>query len=405
MDKVENVKHHLKIRDLLTLSLRIFRTNPSRTFLTILGMAVGIGTVLFLVSLGYGLQYILIGKLVNTEDSLISLETFYPEEGLFLNEKDLEEISAFPETEEISPVVGFPAEIRSNELSGYVMAKGVKSNYFRLSGALPDVGSSFAEGEEAIVISNTALRLLAFKEDETSLGKPVYLKIVYQINESESEAIEIPEPLKIKGIIFDEYSPPFIFFPLSLLPKKPISYSRVFVKAKDIEKVELLRDKLIEKGLLISAKLDLVKQAKTIMTIFTTILGVFGITALIVAGIGMFNTMVIGFLERIFEIGIMKSLGATSGDIRNLFLMESLIIGVLGGIGGIALGILAGETLNFGLNILAKQLGGQPIKLFIYPWQFLILIIFVAIIVGLLSGFWPARQAARLSPKEAFLKK
>jgi putative ABC transport system permease protein len=162
---------------------------------------------------------------------------------------------------------------------------------------------------------------------------------------------------------------------------------------------------LIEKGLLISARLDLVQQAKRIMTIITVVLGTFGVTALVVAAIGMFNTMVIGFLERIFEVGIMKSIGATSVDVRNLFLMESLIMGFLGGVGGIFLGILGGETVNFGLNIVAKQLGGEPIKLFIYPWQFLILIIVVSIVVGAISGLWPARRAARLSPKEAFMRK
>jgi putative ABC transport system permease protein len=119
----------------------------------------------------------------------------------------------------------------------------------------------------------------------------------------------------------------------------------------------------------------------------------------------MFNTMVIGFLERTFEIGIMKSLGSTSSNIRNIFLMESWIMGFWGGIGGIILGVGAGEIVNLGLNILAQELGGKPIDLFIYPWQFLVLIIVVASFVGILSGFWPARRAARLSPKEAFMRK
>jgi ABC-type antimicrobial peptide transport system permease subunit len=406
MEEKEVKHHHLKFSDLFRLSLRVFRTNTSRTFLTILGMAVGIGAVLFLISLGYGLQYILIGKLVTTEDSLISLEAFYPSESdLVLKREQLNEISNLPEAEEISPMVEVSGEIRIDELSGYVLAKIIEPNYFRLSGQMPDIGKVFGPKENSLVISNTALRLIGLKEDESSLGEVLFLKIVYQENEAEAEMIEIPQALTIKGIIVDEYSPPFVFLPAETIPKGPPSFSRVFVKAKDIESVEVLRDKLIEKGLLISARLDLVQQAKRIMTIITVVLGTFGVTALVVAAIGMFNTMVIGFLERIFEVGIMKSIGATSVDVRNLFLMESLMIGFLGGVGGISLGILGGETVNFGLNIVAKQLGGETVKLFIYPWQFLVLIIVVSILVGAISGLWPARRAARLSPKEAFMRK
>lgn len=404
--ETQKIKPHLRIRDLFLLSLRIFRTNPSRTFLTILGMAVGIGAVLFLISLGYGLQYILIGELVATEDSLVSLEAFYPaESNLVLREKEISEISALSEAEEISLVVESTGEIKTDDLSGYVLTKIVEPNYFRLSGQLPDFGKAFIQKEQSVVVSNTALRLIGFKEDESSLGKNLFLRIVYPRNETEAEIVEIPFSFAVKGIIVDEYSPPFVFVPAEFVPAEPPFFSRVFVKAKDIENVELLKDKLIEKGFLISARLDLVQQAKRIMTIITIVLGAFGVTALVVAAIGMFNTMVIGFLERIFEIGIMKAIGATSGDVRNLFLMESLIVGFLGGIGGIFLGILGGETVNLVLNILARQLGGEPIKLFIYPWQFLILIIIVSIMVGAFSGFWPARKAARLSPKGAFMRK
>jgi putative ABC transport system permease protein len=156
-------------------------------------------------------------------------------------------------------------------------------------------------------------------------------------------------------------------------------------------------------GLLISAKLDLVRQAKQIMTIITLVLGVFGVTALLVAGIGMFNVMLTSFLEKIFEVGIMKSLGATGKDVRNLFLMESFLMSIIGGVGGIFLGFLGGQVINLGLNILAKRLGGESINLFIFPWHFAILTLIISVVVGILSGYWPARRASKLSPREAFV--
>ena len=135
------------------------------------------------------------------------------------------------------------------------------------------------------------------------------------------------------------------------------------VKAKDINSIEALRDKLLEKGFIISARIDLVKQATKVMRIITIVLGVFGVAALIVAAVGMFNTMVVSFLERTYEVGIIKSLGATDRDVKNLFLMESSVMGFLGGIGGIILGVGIGQIANFGLSLLATRLGGKPFEL------------------------------------------
>src|SRR5574344_692606 len=97
-------KNNLRFGELLVLSLRTFRTKPQRAFLTIMGMSIGIATVLLLVSLGYGLQYILIGKLMTTEDSLVTMEVSYPtESNLFIKNDILDEILKYEEVEKVSP--------------------------------------------------------------------------------------------------------------------------------------------------------------------------------------------------------------------------------------------------------------------------------------------------------------
>lgn len=407
-DNHASSEHHLRSTDLFKLSLRVFRLRPMRSFLTILGISIGIGTVLFLVSLGYGLQFILLGKLAATEESLVSLEAFYPSESeLNISYDDVSSIIAISEVEEVSPVSEFTGEAKTDDISGFLIIKIIKPNYFRLSGDSPEIGETFTEGESAIVISNTALKLLGLEENESTLGKNISVSIFYPDTENGAEikVVDVGQALPIKGIIMDEFQPPFIFIPEDTVPRKPPFFSRVFAKANDIEFVEPLRDKLIEKGYLISARIDLVSQARKIMAAITVVLGIFGVTALVVSAIGMFNTMIIGFLERIFEVGIMKSIGATTNDIRNLFLMESLIMGVSGGVGGILIGVLAGEAFNLALNFLASRLGGEAINLFIYPWKFLFFILAVSALVGIFSGFWPARRAAKLSAKQAFLRK
>jgi putative ABC transport system permease protein len=86
-------------------------------------------------------------------------------------------------------------------------------------------------------------------------------------------------------------------------------------------------------------------------------------------------------------------------------LIEALLMGLLGGIVGILLGVGGGELVNLGVNILSAKLGGEPLELFLTPLWFLSLVLGISAFIGLFAGFWPARKATLLSPKEAFLRK
>lgn len=398
----------LKITELLSLSLRTFRTKPQRAFLTIMGMSVGIATVLLLVSLGYGLQYILIGKLMTTEDSLVTMEISYPSESnILIKNSTLDNIRTYEDVTEVSPVAEFPGEISENGNSGLLVdVRIVEPAYFRLSGLLPTIGSIPTAEDPGLVASSQTLIPLGINAEDASLNKFLDFKVFYQDDKNNTfeEAVS-NSSINIKGIINDESMAPTAIIFAKSLSKEPPFYSKALVKAKDVEVLEKLRDKLLGEGFLVSARIDLVTQARKFTNIVTIILGVFGVTALVVSAIGMFNTMLVGFLERIYEVGILKSLGATDGDVRNLFLVEASIMGLLGGVGGIILGVGGGKVLNLILSILATRFGGDSIKLFLSPGWFIFLILVFSVVIGFISGWWPAHRAAGLSPKEAFTKK
>ncbi|MGO1243590.1 MAG: ABC transporter permease [Sphingobacterium sp.] len=111
---------------------------------------------------------------------------------------------------------------------------------------------------------------------------------------------------------------------------------------------------------------------------------------LVGASIGLMNIMLVSVTERTREIGVRKAIGATPSVIRKQFLMEAIVICVLGGIAGIILGILIG-------NLLALALGAD----FIVPWRWMLLGIGVCVGVGMLSGYYPASKASRLDPVDA----
>lgn len=398
----------LKLSELASLSLRTFRTKPQRAFLTILGMSIGIATVLLLVSLGYGLQYILIGKLMTTEDSLVTMEISYPSESnMSIKKPLLDNLKTYPDVAEVSPVAEFPGEISESGGSGLLVNTSIiEPAYFRLSGLLPNIGISPSDTERGLVISSQTLVPLNLLADQTSLGRSLDFKVFYQDDKNNTfEETSSVAPIMIKGIISDDTMAPTTLIFASSLVKEPPFYRKALVKAKNVEVLEALRDRLVGEGFLVSARIDLVTQARKITNIITIILGVFGITALIVSAVGMFNTMLVGFLERIYEVGILKSLGATDYDVRNLFLVEASVMGLMGGLGGISIGIGGGKILNFFITLLSKKFGGEAIDLFLTPWWFVLLILAFSTIIGFVSGWWPAHRAAGLSPKEAFTRK
>lgn len=400
-------RHSISFTDLVRLSLRIFKTKPLRTFLTILGMAGGISTVVFLVSLGYGLQYILIGKLITTQDSLITLSASYPvESGFSISTTTIQSIQALPNVAETSAVVEYSGQLTVGSTTGLApVIQVAESNIFRLSGSAPDLGAPLRTDHHDIVLSNQALQLIGLPADNTTLGKEVIIQLYVPTPDGLVKDIVVPTPLSVVGIISDSQQPPLAIILASDMPGTISSYKEMFVKAKNASTLVQLRDTMVKQGFIISANIDLVTQAQSITNVITMILTVFGLAALIVSAIGMFNTMLIGFIERTYEVGVMKAIGATDANVQNLFLMESAVIGVLGGGGGILIGFLIGRLVNFILNIISAQMGGKSFDLFILPLWFGLVVFVLSIAIGVIAGFLPARRAAKLSPREAFARK
>lgn len=396
----------MKTKDLISLSTRMFRTRPMRTFLTILGVSVGIGSVLFLVSLGYGLQRIILNQITNA-DALLSLDVSPSSAELVM--LDQGHITTIAQTEhviEISRLKNVSGQVNYNELTGDAVIYAIDPAYFRLADVRVDHGRLFdsSAASNSIIISTAMATLFNMSEDEM-LGKKVQLTLfVPKRTDEDTEEIEVipqPEEFEVIGVVRDENTS-FAYVALTGLSSSGFtSYDLLKVKVSPETELENVREQIINAGFIVSSLSDVIEQANKIFRVIQIVLGLFGLVALIVSAIGMFNTMTIALLERINEIGIMRSIGITSRDIRLLFLLESTIMGTLGGFGGIVLGFLVGELANFGINILARTFGGKPLDLFYQPVWFLLVILTLSTIIGVLTGLFPSRKAANMDPLEA----
>lgn len=382
--------------------MRSFKTNTSRTILTVLGLGVGIGAVLFLVSLGYGLQNIILNK-ITTADALLTLDVSSASDLIVLDKARLASINDLPGVAETSPVLNLSGQVIYNNETTDAVSLIVDKPFFRLSGINLDAGKEFSSSNaNEVILSSAGAKIFGFDRPADMIGKNVVINLFVPNDSKGNVSIVTPETdYKVAGIVNDENTS-FVYVPLLTLENinLPI-YSSLKVKVTNSEQLNVVRDNLIKQGLLASSVSDTIDQTKKIFRIIQIVLAVFGLIALVVSAIGMFNTMTIALLERTKEIGIMRAIGVSNIDIAKLFLVESVIMGFLGGVGGIVIGFLCGKIFNIVINILAKNFGGQSLDLFYSPPWFVFFIIGFSILTGFLTGLYPSRRAAKLNPLDA----
>lgn len=392
----------MKYRDLFALSIRSFKTNTSRSILTVLGLGVGIGAVIFLVSLGYGLQNVILDK-ITTADALLTLDVSSATDMLTLDENTVKEISSFEEVVETSPVIDISAQIIYNNETIEAMSQIIDKPFFRLSGITIDNGKEFTSSQaDEVIISSASAKILGYEKVEEMMGQDIKINLFIPSDDRGNvNIVNIDKNYKVVGIINNENTS-FIYVPIATLDEVALPiYSSLKVKTGNETQLEIVREKIIQKGLLVSSVSDTIDQTKKIFKIIQIVLGAFGMIALIVSAIGMFNTMTITLLERTKEIGIMRAIGVSDIDIAKLFLMEAVIMGSLGGASGVVIGVVCGEAFNFFINILAKNFGGQALNVFQVPIWFVLFVLGFSILTGFLTGLYPAKRAANLNPLEA----
>jgi len=395
----------MNFKYLVKLSLRTFITRPVRTFLTILAMGIGIGAILIFVSLGYGLQKTMLER-ITTAEALLTLDITSPApEILPLTEEKISEILKIENIEQVSPLAFFPGQINLGPLTSEATFNLCSPSYFSLGGILPKFGKVFEKENERKIVISSALAKSFNLEGEKAIGKEVkinlFLAKTTETGEEKFEILEIEEPYSISGIIEDE-TMSYVFVPIGTLENLKIKeFHSAKVKVLDGKFLKQVSEKLTEMGFIVSSLSETVEEANKVFRAIQIILGTFGVVALIVAAIGMANTMTVSLLERTNEIGIMKAIGASDRDIQNMFLFEAMVIAISGGLAGIVINFGISKLLNTVINTLAKALGGQAITLFYTPFWFLIFIIIFSILVGIFSGIFPAKRAARMDPLEA----
>lgn len=444
----------MRFTDQLVMSMNNLRRRKLRTFLTILGVMIGSASIVIMVSLGIGLKE-QNRELIESSGSLTTIQvqgdTDSASDGKkkpkHLTDEVIKKLGKLKHAKSVYPVLEVPAILRQGAYQASVTLKGVPYEYME---QLPLKEGRIWKPEQK---QKSEIRLLYGSDlvrdfsnrktgsDYWGTGKlpdvDLMKKQMFVIFDTEryyqaQSDVQVKPPkkyiLKPMGIVDGEkgqgsrhaYSVLTEIEALKAnlkqiyagkpIPGQPVKgkkkaypyliYQTAEVNVDQVENVKDVQEKINEAGFQTDSNIEWLEQSEKQSGMIQAVLGGIGAVSLLVASIGIANTMMMSIYERTKEIGVLKVLGCDLGAIRNMFLMESGMIGFLGGVSGAVFSFGASYVLNRVLKI-GESLSGQSGDMSRIPvWLFFSAIIF-SILVGMAAGFFPALRAMKLSPLAA----
>jgi len=443
----------MKLRDMTELAVRNLREAILRNSLTTLGVAVGVASLVAMLSLGAGLQQLASSRLsksglfdsifVTAKSNLRGPGAGPPatrtpaSKARPLDEAARGEITKLPNVIEVYPQIRFFTEVRFDGKPFATMVAGLPESS-KLTGSFDGMQGNFfssANADEAILQSEFAKELNP--QTSSLIGKDLILRYAERQALAADAAAGAPgsggfsvvpkeKHLRIIGVVETEPASGFggfgsgrLLIPLPVAETlraaqvndlrdvlrdsavdKP-AYLSLTVRVKSPSLVDATEAKIKELGFGAFSLLDASKSLRIFFSVFDLLLGIFGSLALAVATLGIINTLVMAILERRREIGVLKALGAADSDVKQLFFVEAGVMGLAGGVLGVFFGWVIGAVLTFATNVYLRRQDLPGVEIFAIPWWLISGAIGFAVLVSLIAGLYPASRAAKLNPVDA----
>lgn len=387
-------------------ALQAIVSHRLRSFLTLLGIAVGIAAVILLTSIGEGVHQYVLSEFTQFGTNVIAIApgkvktggqppSGIPTTARLLTMEDALSLKQLPNVTAATPLVWGNSEVGGNGRLRRSTIYGVDADFPRVFSSSLNIGSFLpragAGSSRAFVVLGAKLRNELFG-DVNPLGARV------RIGGLHFRVIGVMAPKgQFLGIDLDDTA----FIPaeraLELYNREGLVEIHVAYaeNASSVKVADAIKDRLImrhgHEDFTITTQEDMLKTLSNILNILTMAVGALGGISLLVGAVGIVTIMTISVTERTNEIGLLVALGARRQSILGLFLGESIILAALGGLMGLSLGAGLAQLLRL---VLPKL----PVHT---PWSFAVGALVMSAIIGLLAGVLPARSAARLDPIEA----
>ncbi len=404
----------IELKTITKIALRAIRANKMRSSLTSLGIIIGVAAVIIMLAIGHGAQISIQEDMKTMGSNLMivrsgtatssgarggrgSLPTMKAADGDAVQEKVAKVKLAAPVLEQVSQIVYGNANWSTS-------ATGTDNRYFQIKEWNLDYGRNFSESDVKNAAKVTILGKTVVKElfgDVDPLGKTIRIKgmpfTVIGVLEKRGEngmgmdqddAVFIPittAQKKVIGITFPDQ--------VSMIMLQAVDGEATYSAQEEISQVLRQRHNLgpnKENDFVIMNLTQMQEMMESSTKILTVLLGSIASISLLVGGIGIMNIMLVSVTERTREIGIRMAIGAKAWDIRWQFLMESIVLSLIGGLIGIFMGLLGVQIMGFFTSFSLK-----------IAWAYVIIPFIFSGLVGVIFGFYPAYKASLLNPINA----
>ncbi len=447
----------MRTADLLHLALANLRRNRTRSILTLVGVMIGVAALVALVSYGSGLQK-------NARSEFDSLELYNTlrvtseptpfgnlgevarlqrdltnkasEAGQPLTDALIDSLNQIPGVFAAFPEVVFPALIVKDSIELAVSAEAIPQSFASLPAYTPTDGDFFpSAADTSLLIAPSIARRLGYDPAKSIVGDTLLLQTAQlnvQAMRSLTNAISLgmttlpiqqaDHPMRVAGLLPDQgqvvsgflrvivpletaksMQKISFFSTVDLLMRRAVTqgYQAARVQIIDRDDLNTVRDSIEAKNVFAASFRDQFQQLERLFIIMDLALGIIGFIALLVATIGIANTMMMNVMERYQEIGVMKAVGGDESDVQKLFIVESGTLGLVGGVFGLILGWLLTRLINALVGVYLTDFGISGVDVFHTSAWLVVGVLIIALLVSLLAGVAPARRAARIDPLEA----
>ncbi len=388
----------IRLSMLLRMAFANIQSKKFRNNLTMLGVAIGISSIFLLLSFGLGLQNLVQKEIIGTDSVRVINVTSVNSDVLKLDSSAVDKIGKISGVEKIGKQNTAAADFQLGSAKADSVVYGIDKEYLSLNNFTMVAGDKIQpDNLDELMVSESLLKTLGYGDLSTALGKKVSLTL--RLDEGEKI---LDSPLKIVGVVKAESGSAMYVSQELYRQLGENNLKQLKVVSTDDINVAAIRQQIETMGYQTSSPLDTIDQVNRFFKFFNILLVGFGGIGMLIAVIGMLNTLTVALLERTKEVGLMIALGARRRDMRRLFVTESMLLTMIGGVAGIVLSLGAEFIVNLAANQAASSRGvDEPFSLFAVPaWLVLVTVLFMCF-VGYVVSLLPARRAGRISPVDA----
>ncbi len=399
----------LSLKHSFKMAISSISSSKMRSALTTLGIIIGVAAVIANVSLGASFNQYFTDEIGSVGNNFIIIES---KTANLFHDNELHLIDNTPGIEGVSPINQRVAKVKYGSTVRQINIQGVSEDYVHVGNIHMETGTFISD-------KDTYMAVLGHDIAHEKFGRSIGNKNTIDITFTRADGQVISHQFKVKGIVASPEntlvqsgieSDIRIFIPIATMNEilGEDYYRGFFAAATSLDSIDEVTDELdrrLARSLGVPSReidnedakpyflLDqgeILKEVDSLSAALSSLLMSVALISLIVGSIGIMNIMLVTVTERTGEIGIMKSLGYKNYEVLSLFIVESMVVGLLGGILGILLGI--------GGAYLVERAMGLP---YVFPMDMILLGVLVSLIIGLLAGLYPANKAAKMNPVDA----